>query len=333
MTGIQGLTTAQAEESRRLHGANVLTPPRATSWLRQFVAKFADPLIVVLCVAAVLSIGISVYEYSVSANGEVFFEPVGIVVAIILATGLSFIFERRAGKEFALLNRVNDDEPVRVIRDGAPTKVPRRDIVVGDVIILDTGDEVPADATLLEATQLTVDESSLTGEPLCHKSADPADADPEATYASDRILRGTKIMEGHCTARVTAVGDASENGRTMQATMLTDDVRTPLDEQLARLGRMISIISYIVAAAIIIGRIAMFLHEQQGTPVTWMEITTFSLQTLMIAVALVCVSIPEGLPMAVTLSLAYSMRRMLRTNNLVRRLHACETMGAATVIC
>lgn len=333
MTGIQGLTTAQAEESRRLHGANVLTPPRATSWLRQFVAKFADPLIVVLCVAAILSIGISVYEYSVSANGEVFFEPVGIVVAIILATGLSFIFERRAGKEFALLNRVNDDEPVRVIRDGAPTEIPRRDIVVGDVIILDTGDEVPADATLLEATQLTVDESSLTGEPLCHKSADPADADPEATYASNRILRGTKIMEGLCTARVTAVGDASENGRTMQATMLTDDVRTPLDEQLARLGRMISIISYIVAAAIIIGRIAMFLHEQQGTPVTWMEITTFSLQTLMIAVALVCVSIPEGLPMAVTLSLAYSMRRMLRTNNLVRRLHACETMGAATVIC
>ncbi len=333
VNNIQGLSSAQVEESRRQHGSNVLSPAPTRSWLRQFVAKFADPLIVVICVAAVLSIGISVYEYSVSGDYEVFFEPVGIIVAIILATGLSFVFERRADKEFALLNRVNDDEPVRVVRDGAATEVPRRDIVVGDIIMLDTGDEVPADAQLLEATRLTVDESTLTGEPLCHKSSDPAHADPDATYASDRVLRGTKVMEGHGVARVEAVGDATENGRTMQATQLTDDVRTPLDEQLARLGRMISIVSYTVAAIIIVGRLMIFLHEQAGTDISWVELTTFSLQTLMIAVALVCVSIPEGLPMAVTLSLAYSMRRMLKTNNLVRKLHACETMGATTVIC
>ncbi len=326
-----GLSQAQAEESRRKHGSNVLTPPPEISLWRQFMAKFADPLIIVLCVAGVLSVAISVYEYTISGSPEVFFEPVGIIMAVLLATGLAFLFEHRAARAFALLNRVNDDEPVRVVRDGRVTQVPRRDIVVDDIIMLGTGDEVPADAVLLESRQLTVDESSLTGEPACHKSEDPAQADPDATYATDRVMRGTKVLEGHATARVTAVGDNTENGRTMQAARIDNGTRTPLDLQLARLSRMISIVSYTIAALVIACRMATFFHVYPHPD--WMQALTYGLQTLMLAVALVCVSIPEGLPMAVTLSLAYSMRRMLRANNLVRRLHACETMGAATVIC
>lgn len=291
-----GLTSAQVQASRAQHGSNVLTPPPSVPLWRQFLTKFSDPLIIILCVAGVLSIGISIYEYSIGGGFEVFFEPIGIILAVFLATGLAFVFEQRAGREFAVLNRINDDEPVRVIRDGAVTEVPRRDIVVGDIILLGTGDEVPADARLLESTQLTIDESSLTGEPLCHKSADPAEADPEATYASDRVLRGTKVMEGHAVAQATAVGDATENGRTMQATHIDNGVKTPLDMQLSRLGRMISIVSYTIAAIVIVGRMLMFMHEQAGTDITWMETLTFGLQTLMLAVALVCVSIPEGLP-------------------------------------
>ncbi len=328
-----GLTTAQVEESRREHGPNVLTPPPEVPLWRQFLAKFTDPLIIILCVAGVLSLAISVYEYCTGAGPQVFFEPVGIIIAIILATGLSFFFELRAEREFAVLNRINDDEPVQVVRNATATQVPRRDIVVGDIILLETGNEVPADATLLESTQLTVDESTLTGESLCRKSADPAQADPDATYASDRVMRGTKVMEGHAVARVDAVGDATENGRTLAAARIDSGVRTPLDLQLARLGRMITLVSYAVAALVIAGRMVMFFIDHSGDPASTVEIITYSLQTLMIAVALMCVSIPEGLPMAVTLSLAYSMRRMLRTNNLVRKLHACETMGATTVIC
>lgn len=328
-----GLTTAQAEESRRVHGSNVLTPPAEVPLWKQFLAKFKDPLIIILCVAGVLSVGISVYEYCTGSGAEVFFEPVGIIIAIILATGLSFFFELRAEREFAVLNRINDDEPVQVVRNATPTQVPRRDVVVGDIILLETGNEVPADATLLESTRLTVDESTLTGEPLCSKSADPALADPDATYASNRVLRGTKVMEGHAVARVDAVGDATENGRTLAAARIDSGVRTPLDMQLARLGRMITIVSYSVAALVVAGRMAVFFISGPGLRADAVEIITYSLQTLMIAVALMCVSIPEGLPMAVTLSLAYSMRRMLRTSNLVRKLHACETMGATTVIC
>ena len=333
-SGHTGLTAAQVEQSRREHGTNVLTPPQPVPLWRRFLGKFADPLIIILCVAGVLSAGISVYEYCCTGAGaEVFFEPVGIIAAVILATGLAFFFEVRAEREFAVLNRINDDEPVRVVRDGTVTEVPRRDIVVGDIVMLETGNEVPADGTLLESIQLTVDESSLTGEPMCAKNADPAHADPEATYASDRVLRGTKVLEGHGLARIDAVGDATENGRTMQAAHIDNGVKTPLDAQLERLGRMITIISYTVAALVVAGRMIAFFTSQGAASAGTVEIVTYALQTLMIAVALVCVSIPEGLPMAVTLSLAYSMRRMLRTNNLVRRLHACETMGAATVIC
>lgn len=327
----EGLSESQVIASRSKYGSNILTPPAKESLWSRFLAKFEDPLIVILLVAGVLSVIISCYEYwGLDQGPTVFFEPVGIFMAIILATGLAFIFELKAEKEFEILNKVNDDDPVQVIRDGNVIEVPKKDVVVGDIVLLNTGDEVPADGKLLEATTLSIDESTLTGEPSCNKTTDPALFDPEATFPSDHAMRGTKIMEGHGIMEVFAVGDMTENGKVFKAAQIDSSVKTPLDEQFDRLGRMISIFSYIIATAIIIGRITMyFLHQDFD----WISFITFFLQSLMIAVTLVVVSVPEGLPMAVTLSLAYSMRRMLRTNNLVRKLHACETMGATTVIC
>lgn len=328
----KGLTDAQVLESRAANGANVLTEAKKDPWWREFLAKFRDPLIIILLVAGVLSIGIAVYEYvGLHQGGTVFFEPVGIFIAILLATGLGFYFEYRANKEFAILNQVNDDEPVQVIRNGSATSVPKRDVVVGDILVLNTGEEIPADAELLEAMSMNVDESTLTGEPMAHKTTDPQQFDAEATFPSNHVLRGTRVMEGHGVARVLAVGDHTENGKVFEATRIDDNVTTPLTEQLDRLGKLIAKISYVVAAIIIVGRVSMwFVHNPQFE---LMPFLTNLLQSFMIAVTLVVVSVPEGLPMAVTLSLAYSMRRMLKTNNLVRKLHACETMGATTVIC
>lgn len=335
----KGLTAAQVAESRRLHGANLLTPPRRTPWWRLFLDKFRDPLIIILMVAGLLSVAIACYEYwGLGLSAEVFFEPAGIFVAILLATGLAFYFEMKAEGEFSLLNRVNDDEPVQVVREGNTTTVPRRDVVVGDIVILNTGDEIPADGRLLEAVSMNVNESTLTGEPVTSKSADPAQADTEATYPSDAVMRGTSVVEGHGIMEVTAVGDATEAGRIFASLSATgrgsdavrDAVRTPLDIQLARLSRVITIISYIVAVTIIAGRVLMFTLTYDFQ---WIPFLAYLLQSVMIAVTLIVVSVPEGLPMAVTLALAYSMRRMLRTNNLVRKMHACETMGATTVIC
>ncbi len=333
-----GLTDKQVIESRSSNGANVLTPPKKEPLWRQFLKKFHDPLIVILLIAGVLSVLIACYEYFGLHEGSVvFFEPVGIFVAIMLATGLAFYFEKQADREFTVLNRVNDDEAVEVIRSGNTTRVPRRDIVVGDIIIINTGDEVPADAVLLESAHLHIDESTLTGEPICYKTTNREEFDKAATYPTDHLLKGTKVMEGHGVAQVTAVGDSTEQGKVFKAVQIDNSVKTPLDEQLARLGHKITIMSYTVAALIIVGRIIMYFVERGDGMFDDMEhITAFVaylLQTLMIAVTLIVVSVPEGLPMAVTLSLAYSMRRMLKTNNLVRRMHACETMGAATVIC
>ncbi len=328
-----GLTAAQVEESRRQHGANVLTPPKKAPLWRQFLDKFRDSLIIILLIAGALSIGISLYEYfGLHEGAAVFFEPVGIFIAIFLATGLAFYFELQADKEFAVLNQVNDDEQVEVIRDGNTTLVARRDVVVGDIVVLPTGAEVPADCQLLAATALGIDESTLTGEPMCHKSTDPADADPDATFPTDHAMKGTKVMEGHGIGRVTAVGDHTEQGKVFEAVQIDNSVRTPLNEQLDRLGALVTKASYAVAAAIVAGRILMYVTTAGG-PLEWMPFMAYILQTLMIAVTLIVVAVPEGLPMAVTLSLAYSMRRMLKTNNLVRKMHACETMGATTVIC
>lgn len=329
-----GLSAQEVEASRKEHGENVLTPPaKKPIWL-QFLDKFKDPLIIILILAGVLSIGISFYEYLGLGHGAaVFFEPGGIFVAMLLATGLSFYFEYQADKEFAILNQVNDDEPVEVIRQSNITEVPRRNIVVGDIVVLNTGEEVPADGELLESIQLSVDESSLTGEPMCPKTTDESLFDKDATFASNHVMKGTKVMEGHGIMRVTAIGDATEQGKVFEAVQIDNSVRTPLDEQLDRLGKWVAKMSYVVGVGIIVGRILIYFFSPSYQGFDLMPFIAYVLQTLMIAVTLVVVSVPEGLPMAVTLSLAYSMRRMLKTNNLVRKMHACETMGATTVIC
>ena len=328
-----GLTRQEVEVSRRQNGANVLTPAKRESVFRLFLGKFRDPLIIILLVAGVLSVGISFYEYYGLHHGiRVFMEPSGIFAAIILATGLGFIFEYKAEKEFAVLNRINDEEPVQVIREGNYTMVPRRDVVVGDIVVLGTGQEVPADGRLLEAVHLSVDESTLTGEPMCHKTTDASQFDADATFPSDMVLRGTKVMEGHGVMRVSAVGDATENGKVFVAAQIDNSVKTPLNEQLDRLGHFISVASYIIGVLVVVGRVLMYVLDTPGDW-NWVDFAAYFLQSLMLAVTLVVVSVPEGLPMAVTLSLAYSMRRMLRTDNLVRRMHACETMGAVTTIC
>lgn len=333
-----GLNDAQVLESRRKNGANVLTPPEKEPLWKQFLEKFGDPLIIILMIAGALSIGISCYEFfGLGQGAAVFFEPVGIFVAILLATGLAFYFELQADKEFTILNQVNDDEPVEVIRIGNTTQIPRKDIVVGDIVILNTGEEVPADSELLEATSLHMDESTLTGEPMCGKSVDEKDFDKAATYPTNHVMKGTKVMEGHGICRVLAVGDKTEQGKVFEAVQIDDSVKTPLNEQLDGLSDWITKVSYGFAALIIVGRIIMYFVTNGTDCFGSMEqvapFIAYVLQTLMIAVTLVVVAVPEGLPMAVTLSLAYSMRRMLKTNNLVRKMHACETMGATTVIC
>lgn len=329
---LRGLTPQEVVESRRLHGVNVLTPPPKPSMWALFLEKFKDPLIIVLLVAGLLSVLISIYEFvGLDQNATVFFEPAGIFMAIILATGLSFYFEKKAEDEFEILNQVNDDELVQVIRDGNPTQIAKRDVVVGDILILNTGEEIPADAKLIEATSLNVDESTLTGEPLAAKTTDPAHFDPDATFPSNEVMRGTRVMEGHGIAEVFAVGDSTENGKVYEAAHLDEGKKTPLTEQLERLGALVTRGSYLVGGAVVIGRILMYLLSTSGFE--WIPFIAYFLHTIMLAVTLVVCSVPEGLPMAVTLSLAYSMRRMLKTNNLVRKMHACETMGATTVIC
>lgn len=326
-----GLSDVEVAESREKYGVNLLTPPKKESLFSRFLKKFNDPLIIILLIAGVLSVGISVYEYTILEQGfKVFFEPIGIFVAIILATGLGFIFEAKADKEFELLNQVNDDEPVEVIRNGFAMQIPKKEIVVGDIVILNTGAEVPADGELLEAVTLNIDESTLTGEPICHKTTDPENFDPDATFPSNHAMRGTKVMEGHGVMRVSAVGDHTENGKVYEAAQIDDSVKTPLDEQFERLGRLISIFSYGCGVLILIGRCILYFLNMDFE---WISFIPYFLQSVMIAVTLVVCSVPEGLPMAVTLSLAYSMRAMLKTNNLVRKMHACETMGATTVIC
>lgn len=345
-----GLTAQQVQESRRQYGRNVLTPVTKEPWWKKFGVKFRDPLIVILLIAGFLSIGISCYEYwGLHGSSEVFFEPVGIFIAIILATGLAFLFEYRADKEFALLNQINDEESVTVIRNSHIRQIPRREVVVGDVVMLSTGEEVPADGRLLEATTLTVDESTLTGEPIAEKkvSSDLSLEDESmmgaSTYPTWMVLKGTKVMEGHGVFQVERVGDATESGKVFTAAQIDDGVKTPLDEQMQRLGTLISRFSYLFAALVIVARIVDYLLTDtslaNGLSLLFddtdvlLSFITYFLQTIMIAVTLIVVAVPEGLPMAVTLSLAYSMRRMLKTKNLVRKMHACETMGAATVIC
>jgi len=330
-----GLNAQQVEESRAKHGANKLTPPKKTPLWKEFLEKFNDPIIRILLLALLASLGISLFEYfsdgAHQGEASVFFEPVGILVAVLLATGIGFWFEVKANRAFDLLNTVSDEDPVQVIRDGVATEIPKCDVVVGDIVILGTGTEVPADGTLVESVSLQINESTLTGEPMVRKSTNPEDFDEEATYPTNQALRGTTVVDGHGVMQVTYVGDATENGKVFTAAQIDNSVKTPLNHQLDRLGSVITKISYVLALLILVGRISFYFIGMEEFVV--MDFAAELLQSIMIAVTLIVVSVPEGLPMSVTLSLALSMRRMLQTQNLVRKMHACETMGATTVIC
>ena len=329
----QGLTKEQVIASREANGENVLTPPAKTSLWTLFLEKFDDPIIRILLVAWGLSLIIAgVHCWGPEAKGfSAFLEPIGIFFAIILASCVSFFFELKANKAFDILNTVNDDIMVKVIRDGAITEVPRKEVVVGDVVVLQTGEEVPADGTLQEAISLQINESTLTGEPIIDKTVNEAEFDKEATYASNVVMRGTTVVDGHGVMIVDKVGDATGYGKVYEGSQIENNVQTPLQVQLAGLAKIISKAGYTVAGVTFFGLVIKLFMTNPDLPV--MDLIGAILNIFMIAVTLIVVSVPEGLPMSVTLSLALSMNRMLKTNNLVRKMHACETMGATTVIC
>ncbi len=400
-----GLNETKISESRERFGSNILTPPERDPLWKLFFEKFNDPIIRILLIAAVLSLGISFVH-------QEFAETIGIFCAIFLSVGVAFWFETDARKKFDLLNQVNDDTPVKVVRNGNICEIPKKDVVVGDIVLLETGEEVPADGQLLEAVSLQVNESSLTGEPVISKTTDPEQFKKDATYASNMVMRGTTVVDGHCTMEVIAVGDATEFGKVARKSAETVEEKTPLNLQLEGLAKLIGIVGFILAVLTFsvlffkdifsgethygIGQLGLLgaamiglslvlvkvwvpivydgiglINKNIKTPdavekggwLKWLLIGTVTfmilcgvgylfganpldskewvsldtagriLQHFMVAVTLIVVAVPEGLPMSVTLSLALSMRRMLQTNNLVRKMHACETMGAATVIC
>lgn len=412
ITAYKGLKTSQVIESRDKHGANILTPAEREPWWRLLLEKFDDPIIRILMIAALIAIGVGFI------NGE-YFEGIGIVIAILLATTLAFLNEYKAAQEFDILNQVSDEVPIKVVRDGAFTTVPIKDIVVGDIVLLEAGDEVPADGKILEAVSLQIDEARLTGEslPVTKHPADPGDTTDAAdnAYPPDFVLRSTMVFDGHGVVEVSAVGDATEIGKAARAASEDSDEPTPLNRQLDRLSKLIGVVGFSIAfltfvalvfrdyrsgdlvltasqwgfslilfisamiglakvwmpiladgfelagrdlklpqiieasgltawfkvavagclffiLCIISGVMSGFLPE---SPAAWLTATAVSdfLKFFMIAVTIIVVAVPEGLPMSVTLSLAYSMRKMTAANNLVRRMHACETIGAATVIC
>ena len=330
---IHGLTSQQVEESRRKYGENVLTPPARESLWKKFLEKFEDPIIRILLIAWLLSMVISCVHCwgPENAGFSAFLEPIGIFFAIVLASGIGFIFEVKAARAFEVLNTVNDDVMVTVKRDGKVQEISRKEVVVGDIVILNTGDEVPADGVLLQAQSLQINESTLTGEPMIAKTTVEADFDDEATYPSNKVLRSTTVVDGNGIMRVELVGDATEYGKVNQGAQIENGIDTPLQVQLKRLAGVISKLGY--AAAGITFLLLSVKTLFSGGDMSTMDIVSSMLHSFMIAVTLIVVSVPEGLPMSVTLSLALSMNRMLKANNLVRKMHACETMGAATVIC
>lgn len=402
---LTGLSDSQVAESRKLHGSNLLTPPKRASILKLFLEKFEDPIIRILLIAAFLSLAISFVH-------QEFSETIGIFFAIFLATGVAFWFELDANKKFDLLNKVNDETLVKVIRNSHICEVPKSAIVVGDLVLLATGDEVPADGKLIEAVSLQINESSLTGEPVINKTIHEEDFDEEATYPSNMVFRGTTVVDGHGTLEITEVGDLTEYGKVARESTRMSGEETPLNKQLDGLAKLIGIIGLMLAAMTFIVLFIKGIHTgatsftpiqkystsivifsllialvkvwipiiyeglsvfrnslktpaavHQGSWLKWiflgviaflflavivypfglhltdanswvsLETTGKILAYFMVSVTLIVVAVPEGLPMSVTLSLALSMRRMLQSNNLVRKMHACETMGATTVIC
>jgi len=320
-----GLAAAEVEESRRQHGENVLTPPAKTSMWRLYLDKYNDPIIKILLVAAAISLVLACIENE-------YVEVIGIFLAIFLATTIGFYFERDAAKKFDVLTAMGEESPVKVVRDGKVTEVPRRSVVVGDVVVLGVGDEVPADGQLFDATDLQIDESALTGEPIISKFTDIRN--DGATYPSNVALRSTMVMNGSGRMTVTAVGDATEIGKVARKSTEITAVKTPLNLQLDRMAGLISKIGSAIAVIAFVGFLA---HDVLTSPLwhtnDYLRMAEVVLKYFMMAVTLIVMAVPEGLPMAVTLALALNMRRMLKTNNLVRKLHACETMGAVTVIC
>ena len=345
---LNGLNSREVEESRLQHGTNVLTPPPRVSVWRLYIEKYDDPIIRILLVAALVSLLLSFFGGSMT-------ETLGIILAVLLATTVGFYFERDAARKFDMLTQLDEDQLVKVIRDGHICQVARRDVVVGDVVVIETGDEVPADGTLLTATDLQVDESSLTGEqlttkrienselitensqsakPIIHNSNNKNQTSKDSAYPSWLVLRSSMVMNGTGRYRVTAVGDETEIGRVARQSAEPTGVKTPLSLQLEKLAKLISKVGTYVAVAAFV----LFLGHDILTQPVWhtsnyMEMVRVLLNYFMMAVTLIVMAVPEGLPMAVTLALALNMRRMLSSNILVRKLHACETMGAVTTIC
>ena len=321
----RGLSDKEVAESRQRHGENVLTPPERTSLWRLYIDKYNDPIIKILLVAATISLGLAVIEND-------FVEAIGIFLAIFFATTVGFYFERDAAKRFDELTALGEEQPVKVVRNGHVVEVPRREIVVDDIVVLGVGDEVPADGILFEAVDLQIDESTLTGEPIISKFVEVKH--DGATYPSNLALRSTMVMNGSGKMRVTSVGDVTEIGKVAtKATELTA-VKTPLNLQLDRLAKLISKVGSAVSVLAFVGFLG---HDILTNPLwstsEYLKMAEVVLKYFMMAVTLSVMAVPEGLPMAVTLALALNMRRMLKSNNLVRKLHACETMGAVTVIC
>ena len=326
-----GLTDKEVLESREEHGMNLLTPPKKASMWKLYLEKFNDPVIRILLVAAFFSLVISIIE------GE-YAETIGIFFAIFLATGIGFYFEYDANKKFELLNAVGEETPVTVRRNGKIQEIPRKEVVVGDIVILNTGEEVPADGVLTEAISLQINESNLTGELMVNKTTDEDSFDEDATYPSNEVMRGTTVTDGHGTMQVVRVGDATEIGKVAQQATEQNQEETPLNIQLGKLAKFIEKVGFTIAGLTFIIFTGKDLYQYLSvTDITgwheWLHIARIVLKYFMMAVTLIVVAVPEGLPMSVTLSLALNMRRMLKTNNLVRKMHACETMGAITVIC
>ena len=319
-----GLTDEQVKQSREQHGKNVLTPPQRTSLWKLYLDKYRDPIIQILLVAAFVSLILAFIEKN-------FMETIGIFVAVFLATTVGFYFERDAAKKFNLLTALSEEQPVKVRRNGKVMEIPRHDVVVGDVVLVEVGDEVPADGELIVCNDLQINESALTGEPVTEKSLEGGG---DGAYLRNIILRSTMVMNGRGEFVVTAVGDATEIGKVAKKSTEQTSVETPLHMQLDKLAKMISKVGSVVSVAAFF---IFLIHDILTNPAwggkDYFYMAEIVLKYFMMAVTLIVMAVPEGLPMAITLSLALNMRRMLKSNNLVRKLHACETMGAVTVIC
>lgn len=319
-----GLTDEQVKQSREQHGKNVLTPPQRTSLWKLYLDKYRDPIIQILLVAAFVSLILAFIEKN-------FMETIGIFVAVFLATTVGFYFERDAAKKFNLLTALSEEQPIKVRRNGKVMEIPRHDVVVGDVVLVEVGDEVPADGELIVCNDLQINESTLTGEPVTEKSLEGGG---DGAYPRNIILRSTMVMNGRGEFVVTAVGDATEIGKVAKKSTEQTSVETPLHMQLDKLAKMISKVGSVVSVAAFF---IFLIHDILTNPAwggkDYFYMAEIVLKYFMMAVTLIVMAVPEGLPMAITLSLALNMRRMLKSNNLVRKLHACETMGAVTVIC